>query len=186
MLLEPALLKVAAAVAGAALAAVGSAPPAPPGPSSSTVVDRSGTGALRSPSVAWRWPLAGTPPVVHAFVPPPGPYAPGHRGVDLGAAVGAVVLAPAAGTVTVAGRVAGVPVVVVAHAGGLRSTLQPVAATVPVGATVRAGDPVAVLSGDAGHCAPAGCLHWGVLRGTTYLDPSALLRPPRVVLLPWS
>jgi hypothetical protein len=28
------------------------------------------------------------------------------------------------------------------------------------------------------------CLHWGLRRGETYLDPMTLLSPPRVRLLP--
>lgn len=186
MLLEPLLTRVAATVAGAALAAVGSTGPLLPEQVSPPRVLPRANAPARSPSGAWGWPLAGTPSVVHPFAAPPGPYAPGHRGADLAAPVGAAVLAPAAGTVTLAGRVAGVPVVVVSHAGGLRSTLQPVTATVPVGTSVRAGAVVGRLAPDPGHCTPAACLHWGVLRGTTYLDPVRLIRPPRVVLLPWS
>lgn len=178
MLLEPLLTKVAGAVAGAALAAVGAAAPVMTSPVAPPAASRV------APAGAWRWPLPGTPPVVHPFAAPPGPYAAGHRGVDLGAAAGTPVLAPAAGVVTLAGSVAGVPVVVVTHDGGLRSTFQPVAGRVPVGTRVAAGTEVGTLTTDPGHCAPTACLHWGVLHGTTYLDPLRLLRPPRVVLLP--
>src|SRR6478609_1136096 len=54
---------------------------------------------------AWSWPADG--PVLQPFVFDPGhPYAAGqHRGIDLGADAGAVVVAPAAGTVTFAGTV---------------------------------------------------------------------------------
>lgn len=183
MLLAPLLLKVAAAVAGAALTATGAAT-APPG------AQPEGTTSTRpaeaAPVGVWRWPLLGTPRVVHPFAPPPGPYAAGHRGVDLAAEPGAPVVAPAVGVVTLSGSVAGVPVVVVSHAGGLRSTVQPVSGTVPVGTRVAAGEQVGTLTGDPGHCTPARCLHWGVLRGSTYLDPLRLLRPPRVVLLPYA
>ncbi len=92
---------------------------------------------------------------------------------------------PSEGQVTFAGMVAGRPVLVVAHANGLRSTLEPVAAAVPVGASITAGEAVGVLTAHPGHCPPASCLHWGVLRGTTYLDPLALLEG-RVILLAMS
>ena len=37
------------------------------------------------------------------------------------------------------------------------------------------------------HCAPAACLHWGLIRGETYLDPLTLVGavPQPVRLYPW-
>jgi murein DD-endopeptidase MepM/ murein hydrolase activator NlpD len=125
------------------------------------------------------------------FDPPAERWLAGHRGVDLRAAPGQVVGAPGAGVVTFAGSVAGKPTVVVAHRDGLRSSLEPVAATVTVGTQVAAGDPVGTLAAGPGdsanpdHCAPGTCVHWGVRRGETYLDPLALLgRAAPIVLLP--
>ena len=40
-----------------------------------------------------------------------------------------------------------------------------------------------LVPGHAG-CPATACLHWGLLRGETYLDPLLLLRPPRLRLLP--
>ncbi len=119
------------------------------------------------------------------FAAPPGPYAAGHRGVDLAAAVGTAVRAPAAGVVVFAGRLVDRGVVSIDHGGGLRSSLEPVTASVTVGARVAVGDAVGTV--DAGHprCAPAVCLHWGVRLDGEYLDPMALLAPVRVRLLPW-
>jgi hypothetical protein len=39
---------------------------------------------------------------------------------------------------------------------------------------------------DPGHpgCPVAACLHWGLLRGNVYLDPTTLLSHPQVRLLP--
>ena len=124
--------------------------------------------------------MGGLPPrPVHGFAAPPGPYAAGHRGVDLPAATGQVVRAPASGLVVFAASVAGRPVVVLAHPGGLRSTLEPVAASVAAGDTVSAGQAVGTLVVTGSHCLPAACLHWGVRAGTgeqsRYLDPLALL-----------
>jgi murein DD-endopeptidase MepM/ murein hydrolase activator NlpD len=132
----------------------------------------------------WSWPLDPAPEVVRRFDRPDQPWLPGHRGVDLRAVVGQAVRSPTDGTVTYAGMLAGRGVVVVAHANGLRSTFEPVSSTVDVGAGVSQGDPIGTVSAEAGHCAPATCLHWGVLRGRTYLDPLAFLGRGRIVLLP--
>lgn len=134
----------------------------------------------------WSWPLEPTPVVVTRFDPPADPWGAGHRGVDLGASVGQQVRTPQSGTVSFAGVVAGRPVVVVTHPNGLRSTLEPVLPTSTVGTSVPAGAVVGTIAATPGHCAPATCLHWGVLRGTTYLDPLAFVTPRRVILLPLS
>lgn len=137
-----------------------------------------------APDARRTWPVAVPHDVLARFDPPATRWGSGHRGVDLGAVAGDPVYAPAAGVVTFAGMVAGRPVLVVAHPGGLRSTLEPVLAGLPLGTLVRAGEQVGQLAAATGHC-PASCLHWGVLRGQTYLDPLAWLRG-RVVLLPLS
>jgi murein DD-endopeptidase MepM/ murein hydrolase activator NlpD len=71
----------------------------------------------------------------------------------------------------------------VTHPDGLRTTYQPVAADVHVGDEVAAGDPLGTLDAWPGHC-PGPCLHWGALRGRTYVDPLALLGLVPPVLLP--
>jgi len=119
------------------------------------------------------WPLDGTPTVTEGFDPPDVAWGPGHRGVDLEARPGQRVLAPGDGTVVFVGRVAGKPVVVVDHHDGTRSTLEPVEGTVRVGTRVRRGDVVGRV-GREEHCQDR-CLHWGLKRGPTYLDP---LAPP--------
>jgi murein DD-endopeptidase MepM/ murein hydrolase activator NlpD len=137
------------------------------------------------PAAAFGWPLAGPPPVTRAFEPPARPFGPGHRGVDLAATPGASVLAAGDGVVAFAGMVAGRPVVSVDHPGGLRTTYEPVAPSVGAGQAVARGSAIGTLL--AGHpgCPAAACLHWGVRRGETYLDPLALLRAVRIRLLPW-
>jgi murein DD-endopeptidase MepM/ murein hydrolase activator NlpD len=138
------------------------------------------------PGAAYRWPLAGTPTVVVPFNPPAQPWLPGHRGVDLASTPGADVFAAGAGTVAFAGTVAGVGVVSVDHAGGLRTTYEPVRPIVRRGQPVAAGTVIGVLL--AGHpSCPVGiaaCLHWGLRRGDTYLDPLLLLGLAPVRLLP--
>ncbi len=111
-------------------------------------------------------------------------WASGHRGVDLGASAGEEVRAPAAGVVTFRGVVVDRGVLVLATADGLRTTFEPVDSPLAVGDTVSQGQVVATVAATPGHCAPATCLHWGVLRGDTYLDPLLFVGAVRVVLLP--
>ncbi|GAA5024987.1 hypothetical protein GCM10023258_17490 [Terrabacter aeriphilus] len=132
----------------------------------------------------WAWPLDPAPPVTRAFDPPEHRWSPGHRGVDLAASVGQPVLAPADARVGWVGRVAGRDVVVLVHAGGRRSSLEPVSGAPPVGTVVARGRPVGVVTPTPGHCAPRTCLRWGVRRGEVYVDPLGLLRRAPVVLLP--
>jgi len=124
--------------------------------------------------------------LVHPFDPPEHRWSAGHRGVDLVADAGTSVLAPCDGVVTFVGPVAGRPVLTVLSREGLRSSVEPVEATVGVGDLVRAGDAVGVVvANPASHCAPTTCLHWGVRRGTIYIDPMSLLAGGGpVVLLP--
>jgi murein DD-endopeptidase MepM/ murein hydrolase activator NlpD len=136
-----------------------------------------------SPS-SWVWPLDPRPAVVNAFDPPERRWEQGHRGVDLAASVGQVVVSPTAGEVAFAGVVAGRGVVVVKHANGLRSTFEPVAGAPAVGDHVSRGEAVGRVAGAGTHCEPAVCLHWGVLRGRDYLDPLAFIDRPPIVLLP--
>jgi len=137
------------------------------------------------PAERFSWPLAPAPTVSRAFQPPSKPYGPGHRGVDLVGAPGQPVLAAGAGTVVYAGPLADRGVVSVDHADGLRTSYEPVVATVRAGQLVHRGEPVGALA--AGHlgCSAPACLHWGLRRDGQYLDPLMLVRPARVRLLPW-
>lgn len=140
--------------------------------------------AQAATSSGWQWPLAGVPAVLRPFQPPPGPYAAGHRGVDLAAATGAAVLAAGQGVVGFAGMVAGRGVVTVVH-GALKTTYEPVTAAVRAGQPVSGGQQIGRLQPPTGHCGPGrSCLHWGLLRGSVYLDPLALLGRTHSVLLP--
>lgn len=133
------------------------------------------------------WPVDGGPrgrPVVErGFEPPASPYGAGHRGVDLRAGAGRPVLAAAGGRVSFAGRVAGRGVLAIEHPGTgrppLRTTYEPVVPAVRKGERVEAGQVVGRLQGGGHHCATV-CLHWGLRRGATYLDPLSLL-PPRLL-----
>ena len=148
-------------------------------------------GASRGPQTEPHEPAGWVAPVgqvsvVHPFDPPAQVWSAGHRGVDLVAGPGTLVLAPCAGTVTFTGTVVDRPVMTVTCQDGLRSSVEPVLATVAVGDEVAPGDPVGtVVASAATHCAPTTCLHWGVRRGAQYLDPMSLLTGAGpVVLLP--
>ncbi|QQS01071.1 MAG: M23 family metallopeptidase [Austwickia sp.] len=131
----------------------------------------------------WAWPLTPRPAVVRAFDAPAQPWLPGHRGVDLRAAPGAAVRSPAAGVVAFRGMVTGRPVLSIDHAGGIRSTYEPVLSTLTQGTTVSAGQIIGTV--EAGHdCPTPTCLHWGARRGETYVDPLRLLDAAPPILLP--
>ncbi|AJP05851.1 peptidase M23 [Streptomyces cyaneogriseus subsp. noncyanogenus] len=152
-----------------------------PGPAPTAVAADGGRPAGPAvPAVGRAWPVGARPPVLRGWDPPPGPYAPGHRGVDLAAAPGAPVRAVAPGRVSFAGRVAGKGVVSVELAGTgdppLRTTYEPVRASVRAGETVAAGEVVGAVEPAGSHCA-APCLHWGLRGEGTYLDPLTLLPP---------
>ncbi|MFE3541344.1 M23 family metallopeptidase [Nocardia sp. NPDC059177] len=136
------------------------------------------------------WPLRPRPSVERRFDKPEQNWLPGHRGVDLAAVEGQVVSAAGAGIVVFAGEVAGKPVVSIDHSGGLRTTYEPVAARVTVGARVRRGEPIGtVVAGHEG-CPVAACLHWGARREAgehsrrEYVDPLGLLHEVPIRLKP--
>ncbi|MER6077331.1 M23 family metallopeptidase [Streptomyces sp. NPDC001833] len=130
------------------------------------------------PAVARAWPVGVRPPVLRGWEPPATVYGPGHRGVDLGTVPGAPVRAVAAGRVSYAGRVTGRGVVAVAVTGtDLRTTYEPVTATVEKGQEVAAGEVVGTVEPGGAHCGARACVHWGLLRGDAYLDPLLLLPP---------
>jgi murein DD-endopeptidase MepM/ murein hydrolase activator NlpD len=168
------------AVAAVAALAVVVAPPAAAAPVAAAP-DAPGAPAAQT---TYAWPLLPPPAVVTPFGAPENPFGPGHRGVDLAGVVGQPVRAARGGTVIFAGPVAGHGVVSIQHDDGLRTTYEPLVATVHVGAVVATGAVLGTLV--AGHrgC-PSPCLHWGVRRDRLeYVDPLVLLRPSRVRLLP--
>ncbi|EST33786.1 hypothetical protein M878_12130 [Streptomyces roseochromogenus subsp. oscitans DS 12.976] len=157
-------------LAGAALPppwAWADTPPPPPAPAPQPPI----------PPLARIWPVGVRPLVLRGWEPPSTPYGPGHRGVDLSAPPGSPVRTVAPGRVSFAGRVAGVGVVSVALKGtDLRTTYEPVTPSVKKGDELRAGDVVGTVGPTASHCATS-CVHWGLLRGETYVNPLSLLPP---------
>lgn len=135
------------------------------------------------PSRHGEWPLLPRPPVVRGFDPPQQAWGAGHRGVDLLGRPGQQVRTSLPGVITFAASLAGRGVVVVEH-GDSRTTYEPVTPSVELGEVVAAGEPIGTLQRTHSHCAPATCLHWGLLRGRTYLDPLTLVGAGPVRLLP--
>lgn len=150
--------------------------------------------ALLAPSPALadtdrlQWPLRPRPAVVKAFDGPQQKWDRGHRGVDLAGVADQPVYAAGAATVVFAGQLAGRPVISLAHAGGLRTTYEPVRAAVRTGQLVNASTALGtLLAGHAG-CGVQACLHWGAMWGPAaraeYVDPLGLLAATPVRLKP--
>ena len=169
-----AMILTPVALALGVIVLAGGGPPSggPPAPAPAGAVP-SATPRHRSlGGVAVHVAAASTPRGAPALRPGPQPWSPGHRGVDLGAGAGAPVLAAGDGRVTFVGTVAGAGSSWWTH-GTLRTTYEPVTATMPSGAAVSAGQEIGRLDAATGHCGRA-CLHWGALRGSVYVDPLLL------------
>lgn len=171
----------------AATAALGPAaadPPvaaAPPGASEPAAA----AGVPEPAPSAWVPPLDGLLLVLEPFDPPTEDWLPGHRGVDLAAAVGSEVRSAGGGIVVWAAPVAGRGVVSVLHDDGRRTTYEPVDPEVSIGDVVGRGQLLGTVAPGVGHCGGTPtCLHWGLLLGDEYLDPLSLLGAGRPVLLP--
>jgi murein DD-endopeptidase MepM/ murein hydrolase activator NlpD len=136
-------------------------------------------GGSRVPEL--RPPVDGS--LVRGFEEPAGPFGPGHRGVDFGAAPEAPVHAPARGRVTFAGQVAGTTWVTLEVAPAVLVTLGPLRTLEwSVGQVVATGDRLGTLA--SGHASPdpsVAALHLGLRVDGVYVDPlpwlAGLARP---------
>jgi murein DD-endopeptidase MepM/ murein hydrolase activator NlpD len=135
-------------------------------------------------------PVAGA--VVRGFDARAGPFGPGHRGIDIAAPVGAIVRAPAPGTVVFAGPVAGTTWISLQVAPRVLVTLGPLLDPAPAG-PARARAPVGRVGPGhpGGSVGPGGSaprpvtLHLGVRVDGVYVDPLAyLVDRPRARLAP--
>jgi murein DD-endopeptidase MepM/ murein hydrolase activator NlpD len=134
--------------------------------------------ALAGPARAagdWSWPVIG--PLIRGFDPPDSPFGSGHRGIDIAAAVGSPVRAPAAGKVTFAGPVGGRLFMTIDHGGGLESTYSWLDALIARrGDLVSRGQPIG-RSGTGHTSEVVPHLHFGVKLLDVYVDPLDYLRP---------
>jgi murein DD-endopeptidase MepM/ murein hydrolase activator NlpD len=143
---------------GDALGSRSAPPPAEPGRE----------GRARVPPL--RLPVQG--PLARGYEAPAGPYGAGHRGVDLAAAPGAPVLAPAAGTVVFAGKVAGTVWASLQLAPGVLVTLGPLwSPIVTKGQRVAGGTRIAGLAPGHGTARYPTTLHLGLRLDGVYVDP---------------
>ena len=142
----------------------------------------------RADDARLNWPLRPRPAVLRLFDAPSPNWQRGHRGVDLAGTPGQPVYAAAPGTVVFAGRLAGRPVVSVAHPGGLRTSYEPVTPTVRPGQLLAAGTALGALAAGHDGCPAAACLHWGAMWGPAanadYVDPLGLLASTPIRLKP--
>src|SRR6266567_1303278 len=133
---------------------------------------------IRHPSAgpAWgtyRWPVSG--PVIRGFEPPPDPYGPGHRGIDIAAPFGTTVGAAQDGIVAFAGWVGGSLFISIDHPDGVRTTYSWLSGVqVKRGQSVVRGQPIG-LSGHGHPEIATPHLHFGARVGATYIDPMLLL-----------
>ena len=133
-----------------------------------------------SPALAWTWPVSG--PVLRPFTFDRGnPYAGGqHRGADIGASVGANVVAPAGGTVTFAGSTPGGGLTIAIRTpDGYSATLVHLGSlAVGRGAVVQEGAVVGAVGSTGQVELGAPHVHFGVRIASDehgYVDPLAFL-----------
>lgn len=139
--------------------------------------------AAESDPPGWLTPVPGLQ-IVRAFDKPEQNWKSGHRGIDVAAAVGEPIRAPAAGTVRFSGSVAGKPVVSL-EIDSYAVSFEPVRGQLSQGDAVVAGQIIGTVA-DASHC-PDGCIHIGLWRlGQTkdYADPTNFFASDASVLLP--
>jgi murein DD-endopeptidase MepM/ murein hydrolase activator NlpD len=145
-----------------------------------------GVSALRAADASdgkWRWPLHGPRSVAAPYRAPAHEYGAGHRGIDIAAAPGQQLHAPAEGVVAFRGTVVDRPLLTLDHGAGYVSTYEPLDSALSPGDTVAAGDVIGVVA-QGGHSAH-GTVHVGVRLDGVYIDPLLLFdSPPRAVLLP--
>src|SRR4051794_25034382 len=131
----------------------------------------------------WTWPVRG--PVITSYRNGDDPYAAGqHRGIDIGAPVGARVVAATAGTVTFSGVVGSSGLVVSERTADGRfdlSYLHLSSATVDRGDALAAGVVIGAVGTSGRRSADEPPLHFGVReagRRSAYRDPLDFLGAP--------
>lgn len=129
----------------------------------------------------WVPPLGRPIELLAPFSLPHGPYAAGHRGIDVPTAAGDAVRAPASATVVFVGTVVDRPLLTLRIDASTLVSMEPVASTLRVGDAVHRGQVVGTVE-SGGHCAST-CLHLGVRVDDEYMNPVRYFRA-RPVLLP--
>lgn len=137
----------------------------------------------RSEWPTWEWPLQTGRAVDVPYRAPAHEYGAGHRGIDIPAALGVAVYAPADGVVAFRGRVVDRALLTIEHSDGLVTTFEPLLSDLNAGDDVSAGQEIGVVD-IGGHASP-GSLHLGVRSNGAYINPLLLFgEVPRAILLP--
>ncbi|HSJ51697.1 MAG TPA: M23 family metallopeptidase [Actinomycetota bacterium] len=121
------------------------------------------------------WPVVG--PVIGPFEPPETPFGSGHRGIDIAAPFGTMVVAAETGVVAFAGPVGGELFVTLDHGGGLTSTYSWLSERLVARGDVVARGAVIARSGRGHPGSSTPHLHFGVRLDGEYLDPMTFLGP---------
>ncbi len=119
------------------------------------------------------WPVVG--PVIRGYEPPPTPFSAGHRGIDIAVPFGTPIRAPADGTVTFAGWVAGSMFVTIDHGDGVRSTYSWLSQIMTSKGKVLGRREVFARTGHGHPDVPTPHLHFGVRVNGEYVDPMLFL-----------
>ena len=127
------------------------------------------------------WPVEGA--IIRFFEAPATPYSPGHRGIDIAVPFGTPIHAPAAGTVTFAGWIAGSMFMTLDHGDGVRTSYSWLSGfAVAKGDSVHRGEVIAYT----GHGHPDVAtphLHFSARVNGEYVDPLLLLEGLDLVTL---
>jgi hypothetical protein len=121
----------------------------------------------------YAWPVSG--PVIRSFEPPPDPYGPGHRGIDIGAPFGTELVAAEDGVVAFAGWVGGSLFISIDHEDGVRTTYSWLSAVLVEKGDSAARGQVIGKTGQGHAEVPTPHLHFGTRIGNTYIDPMLML-----------
>jgi murein DD-endopeptidase MepM/ murein hydrolase activator NlpD len=128
---------------------------------------------------SYAWPVRGA--VLRPFEEPPGPYAAGHRGIDIAASEGTPVLAAQAGVVAFAGKVAGDLHVSIDHPDGVRTSYSFLSSVaMKAGSRVAKGDVIG-RTGPGHPGTEVSHLHFGARYAGRYIDPMLLLERESLV-----
>ena len=180
---------LAATVLCALIAQVPTAPAAVAFSSAVMQVETLAPDALRragesdAPGHPWAWPVDAPRTVLAPFRAPAHDYGPGHRGMDIAAALGEQIVSPASGVVAFRGTVVDRPLITIDHGSGYVTTVEPVTSQLKPGDVVEAGAVIGSVAA-GGHSVP-GTLHIGVRLNDEYINPRPLFgEVPRAVLLP--
>jgi murein DD-endopeptidase MepM/ murein hydrolase activator NlpD len=129
----------------------------------------------------YAWPVQG--PIFRFFEPPATPFSTGHRGIDIAVSFGTPIQAPASGTVTFAGWVAGSMFMTLDHGDGVKTSYSWLSGfAVPRGSSVDAHQVIA-YTGHGHPDVPTPHLHFSVRVDGVYVDPLLLLEGVDLVSL---